>query len=213
MYNYTRQDYFDKKQDFSDKISVAIMVGLVVLSLIANTIFKDKDPAPADVVTDIRFPAYETEVEAVNKAMPFHLNIKLPDQWEVKPDGDTEKFPQVNLYNPYFIYSGENCIGYIGFNVFTPPEEEPVITSYHQHVWPVIDSGIMPTSINQYMIVRLTDKFEAGYCELNVAEKAADAVLCYNRDVHNMVGIVLEKGVADEAALQQICLSLSFSVA
>ena len=54
MYNYTRQDYSDRKQDFSDKISVAIMVGLVVLSLIANTIFKDKDETPSDIITDIR---------------------------------------------------------------------------------------------------------------------------------------------------------------
>ncbi len=211
MYNYTRQDYSDRKQDFSDKISVAIMVGLVVLSLIANTFFKDKDETPADVITDIRFPAYETEVEAVNKAMPFHLNITMPEEWEIRMDGDTEKFPQANLYNPYFIYSGENCIGYIGFNVFTPPEEEPVITSYHQYVWPVIDSGDL--TISQYMIVRLTDKFEAGYCDLEAWDKTADAVLCYNRDVHNMVGIVLEDNLLSAEDLQQICLSLSFSVA
>lgn len=211
MYNYTRQDYSDRKQDFSDKISVAIMVGLVVLSLIANTIFKDKDETPSDIITDIRFPAYETAVEAINKAMPFHLNIKMPEEWEIKAEGDSEKFPQVNLYNPYFIYNGENCIGYIGFNVFSPPVEEPVITSYHQHVWPVIDSGDL--TIDQYMIVRLTEKFEAGYCNLEAYDKAADAVLCYNRDVHNMVGIVLEDNLLTAEDLQQICLSLSFSVA
>ena len=211
MYNYTRQDYSDRKQDFSDKISVAIMVGLVVLSLIANTIFKDKDETPSDIITDIRFPAYETEVEAINKAMPFHLNIKMPEEWEIKAEGDSEKFPQVNLYNPYFIYNGEDCIGYIGFNVFTPPVEEPVITSYHQHVWPVIDSGNL--TIDQYMIVRLTEKFEAGYCNLETYDKTADAVLCYNRDVHNMVGIVLEDNLLTAEDLQQICLSLSFSVA
>lgn len=209
MNNYAKQDASVRKQDFADKSSVIIAIGLVVLSLIVSTFFKDKEQTEKPV-QEIRFPAYETEYEEINRAMPFVVNISLPEDWQLSMDGDSSTFPQVKLYNPYYIYSGEECIGYIGFNTFTPPREEPAnTTSYHQNVWPVMDSGSM--LLNEYTLVRLTDKFEAGYCKLSDTQTTADAVLCYNKDIHNMVGIVLTEGVADLATLQQICLSLSFS--
>lgn len=209
MNNYTRQNYSDRKQDFSDKVSVAIMVGLVVLSLIANVVFKDKEDVQTDSITEIRFPAYETEYEEINKAMPFVVNITLPEGWQFSAEGDISLFPQVKLHNPYFIYRGEECIGYIAFNIFTPPDSEVENVKYHQQVWPVIISDGL--SVDQYMIVRLTDKFEAGYCGLIDGEKTADGILCYNKDLRTMVGIVLKEGVADAETLQKICLSLSFS--
>lgn len=209
MNDHTKYDSSVRKQDISDKSSVIILIGLVVLSLLANTLFKDRVPVEQGV-SEIRFPAYETEYEEINKAMPFNLKITLPEGWEVKAEGDVSAFPDVNLHNPYFIYSGENCIGYMGFNVFTPPAEENDAVSYHQSVWPVMDKGNL--LINNYATVRLTDKFEAAYCNIEAWDKTADAILCYNRDVGNMVGIILEKGIADESVLQQICLSLSFSI-
>ena len=60
------------------------------------------------------------------------------------------------------------------------------------------------------MIVRLTDKYEAGYCKLSDGEKTADAVLCYNKDIRNMAVIVLEEGVLTNEELQQLCLMTSF---
>ena len=183
-------------------------VGLVVLSLIVNSFFRD-DSADPSVITEIRFPAYETEYQEINKAMPFVVNNTLPEGWTFSYEGDAEKLLDVKLYSPYYIYNGDECIGYIAFNIFTPPAKDTDQTSYHQHVWPVMDNGTM--GIYDYKIVRLTEWFEAGYCKLYDGEKTADAVLCFNKDIHTMVGIVLTEGVADEATLQQICLSLSFS--
>ncbi len=196
-----------RQNNFADASSAIILVCLVVLSLIANTFFKQETPATAE--TEIRFPAYETENQDVNKAMPFVLNITLPDGWEVRTEGSTDEYPILNLYNPYFLYVGDRQIGHISFNVFTPPAEEVENVTYHQYVWPILDKGQLV--INEYMIVRLTDKFEAGYCNLSDLETVADAVLCYNKDINNMVAIVLEKGYADVDTLQQICLSLSFT--
>ncbi len=209
MNNYAKQDASVRKRDFADKSSVIIAIGLVIMSLIVSTFFKDREQTDKPV-QEIRFPAYETEYREINRAMPFVVNVTLPGEWQLSMDGNTEKFPQVKLYNPYYIYNGEECIGYIGFNTFTPPAEEPDAISYHQHVWPVMDGGSM--ILNEYTLVRLTDKFEASYCKLSDTQTVADAVLCYNKDIHNMVGIVLVEGVADQATLQQICLSLSFSV-
>ena len=72
----------DKRQDFSDKISVIVAVGLVVLSLIVNSFFRD-DSADPNVITEIRFPAYETEYREINSAMPFVVNNKLPEGWSL----------------------------------------------------------------------------------------------------------------------------------
>lgn len=202
-----------RQNNFADASSAMILISLVVLSLIANVFFKQEAPTTGRV--EIRFPAYETEVEAVNKAMPFVMNITMPDGWEIKTEGSTENYPQVNAYNPYFIYVGEKQIGHISFNVFTPPAEEVENVKYHQHVWPVIDSVTYGDAekfeISTYMIVRLTDKFEAGYCKLADEEKTADAILCYNKDIHNMAVILLEEGMFTAEDLQQICLSLSFT--
>ena len=196
-----------KKHDFVDASSAIILICLVVLSLIANTFMKQEAPTTGRI--EIRFPAYETNVEAVNKAMPFVMNITLPDGWEIKTEGSTEQYPAVNAYNPYFLYNNGKQIGHISFNVFTPPAEEVENVKYHQQVWPVIDDGNL--TIDTYMIVRLTDKFEAGYCKLSDGKKTADAILCYNKDIHNMAVIVLEESFVDVDTLQQICLSLSFT--
>ncbi len=208
--NNIRNEFSDRRQNFSDKSSILILICLVAMSLLANVMFKDNS-ADSKEITEIRFPAYETEYQEINKAMPFVVNVTLPGEWQLSMDGSTEKFPQVKLYNPYYIYNGDECIGYIGFNTFTPPAEEPEdAMSYHQHVWPVMDGGSM--LLNEYTLVRLTDKFEAAYCKLSDTQTASDAVLCYNKNIHNMVGIVLAEGVADQATLLRICLSLSFSV-
>ena len=195
-----------KQSNFVDSSSAIILICLVVMSLIANVFFKQETPTTGR--TEIRFPAYETENEAVNKAMPFVMNITLPDGWEIKTEGSTEAYPDADLYNPYFLYADGKQIGHISFNVFTPPAEEVENVKYHQHVWPVIDKGSL--EIDTYMIVRLTDKFEAGYCKLIDGEKSADAILCYNKDIHTMAAIVLNEGVATTEDLQQLCLSLSF---
>ena len=196
-----------RQNNFADASSAMILISLVVLSLIANVFFKQEAPTTGRV--EIRFPAYETEVEAVNKAMPFVMNITMPEGWEVKTEGSTEQYPDADAYNPYFIYVGDKQIGHISFNVFTPPAEEVENVKYHQYVWPVLDSGNI--EIGNYMIVRLTDKFEAGYCKLSDGEKTADAILCYNKDIHNMAVIVLDEGLFTAEDLQQICLSLSFT--
>ena len=196
-----------KKHDFVDASSAIILICLVVMSLLVNTFMKQETPTTGR--TEIRFPAYETEVEAVNKAMPFVVNITLPDGWEIKTEGSTAEYPVVNAYNPYYLYNSSKQIGYVAFNVFTPPAEEVENVKYHQQVWPVLNSGNL--EIDTYMIVRLTDKFEAGYCKLINDGKTADAVLCYNKDIHNMAVIVLKENFADVDTLQQICLSLSFT--
>jgi hypothetical protein len=195
----------DKRQDFSDKISVIMAVGLVVLSLIVNSFFRD-DSVDPNVITEIRFPAYETEYREINSAMPFVVNNKLPEGWSLSYEGDEKLFPEADLYSPYYIYNGDVCIGYIGFNIFTPPAENTDIKEYHKAVIPVVNADIP-----DYTIVRLTQWFEAGYCTLSDGEKTADAIICFNKDIHTMAGIVLTEGVADETTLQQICLSLSFS--
>ena len=196
-----------RQNNFADTSSAIILICLVVLSLIANVFFKQEAPTTGRV--EIRFPAYETEVEAVNKAMPFVMNITMPDGWEVKTEGSMENYPEVNAYNPYFLYMDGKQIGNISFNVFTPPAEEVENVKYHQYVWPVIDGGNL--EISTYMIVRLTDKFEAGYCTLSDGEKTADAVLCYNKDLKSMAVITLDDGLMSEEDLQQLCLSLSFT--
>lgn len=198
----------ERKQNFADHSSVMILISLVVMSLLANSFFKDliKNDNP---LAEIRFPAYATENEAVNRAMPFVMNITLPDGWEVKDSGSTDNYPDLDLYNPYYIYSGDEQIGYIAFNVFTPPAEDTDDISYHQSVWPVMDKGSM--QLNNYTLVRLTDTFEASYCQLSDNVKTADAVVCYNKDLKNMAAVVLTEGVADQQALTAICLSLSFS--
>ena len=196
-----------RQNNFADASSAMILISLVVLSLIANVFFKQETPTTGR--TEIRFPAYETENDAVNKAMPFVMNITLPDGWEVRTEGSTETYPDVDVYNPYFLYADGKQIGHISFNVFTPPVEEVENVKYHQYVCPVIDKGDL--EIDTYMIVRLTDKFEAGYCKLISGEKSADAILCYNKDIHTMAAIVLNEGVATVEDLQQLCLTLSFS--
>lgn len=198
----------ERKQNFADHSSAMILISLVVMSLLANSFFKGliKNDSP---LAEIRFPAYATENEAVNRAMPFVMNITLPDDWEVKDSGSTENYPDLALYNPYYIYNGDEQIGYIAFNVFTPPAEDTDDISYHQRVWPVMDKAGM--QLNNYTLVRLTDTFEASYCKLSDNVKTADAVICYNKDLKNMAAVVLAEGTADEQVLTAICLSLSFS--
>ncbi|MBR4036879.1 MAG: hypothetical protein IKJ05_09180 [Oscillospiraceae bacterium] len=208
MNNYAKQDASVRKRDLADKSSAIIAIGLVVLSLLVNTFFKDRTQI-VKPIQEIRFPAYETEIEEINTAMPFVVNIKLGEDWQLSMEGDSSVFTQVKLYNPYYIYSGDKCIGYIGFNIFTPPAEDTDIMTYHQNVWPVMDSGTM--ELSNYTIVRLTEKFEAGYCKLSDENITSDAVLCFNKDIHTMAGIVLTEGAVDENMLKQLCLSLSFS--
>ncbi len=202
-----------RQSNFAEASSAAILISLVVLSLIANVFFKQEASTTGRV--EIRFPAYETESEAVNKAMPFVMNITMPEGWEVKTEGSMESYPEINAYNPYFLYMDDEQIGNISFNVFTPPAEEVENVKYHQYVWPVIDSAIYNNTgkfeISTYMIVRLTDKFEAGYCKLSDGEKTAEAILCYNKDLKNMAVITLDEGLMSEEDLQQLCLSLSFT--
>ena len=197
----------ERQNNFVDASSAMILISLVVLSLIANVFFKQETPTTGR--TEIRFPAYQTENEAVNKAMPFVMNITLPDGWEYSTEGNIDAYPDVDLYNPYFLYADGKQIGHISFNVFTPPTEEVENVKYHRYVWPVLDKGNI--EISDYMIVRLTDKFEAGYCKLSAYGKSADAILCYNKDVHSMAAIVLDEGLVTAEDLQQLCLTLSFT--
>ena len=196
-----------RQNNFVEASSAMILISLVVLSLIANVFFKQETPTTGR--TEIRFPAYATENEAVNKAMPFVVNITLPDGWEISTEGEAENYPDVDTYNPYFLYENGKQIGTVSFNVFTPPAEDVENVGYHRHVWPVLDKGNI--EISDYMIVRLTDKFEAGYCKLSAYGKSADAILCYNKDIHNMAVIMLNEGLTTAEDLQQICLSLSFT--
>ena len=198
----------ERKQNFTDHSSAMILISLVVMSLLANSFFKDL-MVNDNPMGEIRFPAYATENEDVNRAMPFVMNITLPDGWEIKDSGTTENWPDLALYNPYYIYNGDEQIGYIAFNVFTPPAEDTDDISYHQSVWPVMDKGSM--QLNNYTLVRLTDTFEASFCQLSDNVKTADAVVCYNKDLKNMAAVVLTEGVADQQTLTAVCLSLSFS--
>ena len=60
-----------RQNNFVDSSSAIILICLVVMSLIANVFFKQETPTTGR--TEIRFPAYETENEAVKAALESQL--------------------------------------------------------------------------------------------------------------------------------------------
>lgn len=198
-----------RDDNFSQMSSVVILIGIVALSLIFNFIIKRNPNVPAPV--NIIYPAYETEnpqndehINNVNKAIPFRVNIKLPEGFEIKTEGSKEGLPDTKLYCPYYIYNGEKQVGYVTFDIFTPPTESVAPQEYHKYVWP-------QELRENYEAVRTTDVFEAGICSITENGKTAQGILCYNKDIKSYVAFAFDTNEVDRETAIRIALTLSFS--
>lgn len=198
-----------RDDNFSQTSSVVILVGLVALSLVFNFMLKRNSNAPAPV--NIIYPAYETEnpqndehINEINKAIPFKVNIKLPEGFEIKKEGSKEGLPDTKLYCPYYIYKDEKQIGYVTFDVFTPPEDSVAPEDYHKYVW-------SEELRENYEVVRTTDVFESGICSITENGKTAQGILCYNKDIKSYVAFAFSPSEVDRETAIRIALTLSFS--
>ncbi len=110
-----------KREDFSERSSVVIIAGLVVLSLLINYLYGKMETEQPN--NQMRFPAYEVEesnpyAEQINSAMPFYVTADFPETWELTTEAREYDWPEGALYSPYYIYEDGNPIAMAGFNVF-----------------------------------------------------------------------------------------------
>ncbi|WP_303900364.1 hypothetical protein [Anaerotruncus colihominis] len=182
----------------------------------------------------IIFPAYDEAnlqqvpaVDQANSATKFQVEMALPAGWTVSqtPPGDVVSVPG-DFYTPLSVCSGDEPIGYIGFNVFEPlggdiPQEE-----YYKAVYP----GLRLSSFfhwDPYTAVATTDTAETGVAEIwyldpneidkhpgaapDVPQLETYGVLSYDKQLRVYIGIAFLPGALDRAQAEAIAESVSLS--
>lgn len=194
----------------------------------------DASTAPQAQTVSIEFPAYTEPnpaqlpaVERINSAAKFQVELALPAGWTVgqTPPKDVVPIPG-DFYTPLSICSGDEPIGYIGFNVFDPFDGDIPQAEYYKAVYP----GLRLSSFfhwDPYTAVKTTDTAETGVAEIwyldpNEIDKHPGAmpdvphletygVLSYDKRLRVYIGIAFAPGVLDRAQAQAIAESVTLS--
>ncbi len=216
------------KEVHAERGAALVMAGIVVMSMIATLIFKDKDPAETNN-NIMLFPAYYTEnpdnvqqIDDINGALPFNCMVEWPQGWTLSEDGGDVNWPLGEIYTPLYIYDSENNpVGYIGFNIFIPEEGEVSDSEYHKTVWPSLRLGsaarwdpftpVLTGFTSQIGIVDIDyiDYTQAdGKSMAEIPHIITNGILAYDTDLQAYVGIAFMPGVMTRERLIELAMTV-----
>lgn len=194
----------------------------------------DTSTASQTQTVSIVFPAYTEPnpaqlpaVGQINSAAKFQVELALPAGWTVgqTPPKDAVPIPG-DFYTPLSICSGDEPIGYIGFNVFEPLDGDIPQEEYYKAVYP----GLRLSSFfhwDPYTAVKTTDTAETGIAQIwyldpdetddhpgampDVPQLETYGVLSYDKELRVYIGMAFLPGALDRAQVQAIAESVSLS--
>lgn len=179
----------------------------------------------------IPFPAYELEnpdnlphYDEINNAQHFILEAMFPENWSLKSEKGDENVPSGELFTPVYIYDGDTLIGYIGFNVFEPYNEEIEPEEYYMTVYP----GLRLSSMfrwDPYTAVKTSENAETGIADIEYLDPAeidnhpgamADVptlktvgILSYDKALQVYIGIAFMPEIVDKELATAIAQTIN----
>lgn len=191
-------------------ISVFVLAGVVVLSLMAKFVLKPIQDQPQ--VTNIIFPAYEVEnpendshIDDINKAMPFKVDMLLLENWKISKEAKNENTVGVNLYCPYYILNeNDETVATVSFDIFDMDEN----ASREECVTAVLEKNIC---FKNYETVRTMNEFEVGICTVVDESMETFGILALDKTMNSYVAVIFTPEVLDRDTAIQIALHLNFS--
>ena len=198
------------KENFTQFGSVFVLAGIVVLSLMFKYVLS-LNPDRVQPVYMV-YPAYETanpdndeHIEKINQGMPFVIDTAFPEGWEIKKEGNIGNLPDTGLYCPYYLYKGDELVGYATFDVFEPLDKDVPMAEYYKHI--LKDDGVF----KNYEDVKTINNAEFGICQVDDGNSRTIGVLAFARDVHSYVSFVFDPEAMDRDGAIQLCLKMIVS--
>lgn len=159
----------------------------------------------------------------LNETQPFAVQLRCPEGWEIKnglaPELEAHgTFLPMDLYDLRSIYMDGECIGYLGFCVFEPYEEEIPPEEYYKTVWP----GLRLSSSciwDPFVAVREDENGACGMAEITYYEERGgvktecrtQGILAYDKELQVYTGIAFLPGKVQETELAALADSLTFT--
>ena len=225
---------------------IASLAAIVLMFGFSACVMSEKSSANQDVI----FPAYVSEVtltdgdyalsdfmDEINNFPKFRVKADFPENWKFTFDSDelpaewVEGHPYVilpmsELYTKYFIVEDDEVIGYIGFSIFEPYEDEIPPESFYKTVWPELRLSSM-CIWEPFTSVKRTETFESGVCDIDFVDytKMSDdksmaeiphiktkGVLAYDKDIKAYIGIAFAPEKASEEQIAHIAETINFEL-
>lgn len=182
---------------------------------------------------NLHFPAYIVEnpngimyIERLNSAN-FDVKMELPKGWQVKMEYDGISLPTGELYTPLYLYNGDEPVGYIGFNIFEPYQDEIPQEDYYKTVWATL--RLSSVSVwDPFTSVKADGTMESGTVNISYLDPdeiknhsgamadvpmiETNGILAYDKNIQAFVGIAFLPDTVDEATAAAIAQSIEFTV-
>lgn len=211
----------------------ALIALILTMTLIVGCTFTgSKTPSGLKSADNLQvfFPAYTIDnpnniplYDSINNTPKFSVTADFPETWEFKISGDGTAMPLGELYSNLHIFDGENCIGYIGFNVFEPYTEEIEQAEYHKTVWPTLRMSRMYVW-DPFVSVKTTENGESGVVNImyldpeklsqnpsamaEVPEINTNGILAYDKQLKVYVGMAFVPETVNSDTAEKIAKSL-----
>ena len=214
----------------------ALIALILTMTLIVGCTFTgSKTPSGLKSADNLQvvFPAYTIDnpnniplYDSINNTPKFSVTADFPETWEFKTSGDGTIMPLGELYTNMYVFDGEKCIGYIGFNVFEPYTEEIEQSQYYQTVW----TGLRTSRLfiwDPFVSVKTTENGESGVVNImyldpeklsqnpsamaEVPEINTNGILAYDKQLKVYVGMAFIPDAVDDATAKKVAESLTIT--
>lgn len=201
--------------------------GMQADSVHARESVENSEDEPESVITEVVFPAYQDGKNendgTVYDLEPFVVAAVFPEGWQVRSP-DTKSDDTFAFFTPMDIYSGDQHIGLIGYNVFTPYDSADIpVGDYYKTVYPELRLSSI-CRWNDYIPVKTTGTSETAvatvcYMKAEEIEKHPGAmpdvpvtevpgILCYDKHLQAYIGIQFDENTVTEEQVLTIAESL-----